>query len=476
MLDVHTPGSRGAAALVVAALVVAAGVPVATADSTARSTQVSGCQTIESPGIYEVTANVTDAPRDGCIVVAADGVVLSGNGHLLATANGTGPGVLVADAERVSVHGLTLDGWETGVAYRGVDGGGVLDLAVRNASTGVGLVGDTTGVTVDSVDVRNTSTGVNLAGDGDSVVSRSTFVTPNGTGVAVHEPNSAVVGNDVSNASTGLRVADARDVRLVRNAITNADVGVAVDRAGGVTVNENVLNGTRSIGVLVQDAPLPAYRGPAFDGGVARFGAAAFQATDAAVHAVTNNSITGANDYGVLVVASDGATVDDNSVVDVEDGIAVSDTDDVRVAGNDVAGSGDDGVVLSNADRSVVAENLIEGSGDDGVYVLGDRNRIANNTLANSTDDGVDVQNSTLPVLAGNDVAGSGDDGLFLRNATDATVSGNSLTGNADDGVDLRAVTDSTVLDNRLCDTGEVPIVQRRGAGNNTVANNTVGC
>jgi nitrous oxidase accessory protein NosD len=65
---------------------------------------------------------------------------------------------------------------------------------------------------------------------------------------------------------------------------------------------------------------------------------------------------------------------------------------------------------------------------------------------------------------------------VFLRNAHNATIAANHLVGATDDGVDLRGVTRSTVVDNRVCDVGDHPLVQRRGAGNNTVANNVFGC
>lgn len=476
MLDVHTPGGRGTAALVVAALVVAAGVPVATAHSTTTATEVSTCQTIESPGIYQVTTNVTDAPADGCIVVAADDVVLSGNGHSIATANGTGPGVLVTDAARVSVSGLVLDNWETGVAYRGVDGGGVLDVTVRNASTGVSLADGTSDVTVDSVTVADASTGVSFDGDGENVLSRSTVDAPNGTGVAVHADDSTVAGNDIANANTGVRVTDARGVDVVRNTVTNATTGVATDDAGGVDVVENEILEVGGRAILVDgDLPPQYVEPPRAPDGTMHYEASAFEALYDG-HEVRNNTVAGGNDYGVLVVDAEDATVAGNHITDTEDGVGLGDTEGVRVADNLIEDVGDDGVHLANANGSVVAHNAINGSGNDGVYAVGNANRVANNTITNTTDDGVDVQSGTLTVLADNYVAESGDDGLFLRNAHDATVAANHLVDNGDDGVDLRGVTRSTVTGNRLCDTGEAPIVQRRGAANNTVANNTVGC
>lgn len=476
MFDIHIPGGRGTGALLVAALVVAAGAPVTTAHSTTTATPVSGCQTISSPGFYEVTTNVTDAPADGCIVVAADDVVLSGDGHRVATANGTGPGVLVRDAASVSVSGLVLDGWQTGVAYEAVDGGGVLDVTVRNASTGVSLTDGTTGVTVDSVTVTGAETGVRFAGDGDGVLSRSSIAAPNGTGVAVLADDTAVVGSDVTDGRTGVLVSGARDVTVARNTVSNASTGVAVERAGGVDVAENHLTDVGGSAIVVDGELPPRYvRPPRAPDGSRVFDAAAFHPIHVG-HDVTNNTVVGGSDYGVLVADVVDATIAGNDIADTEDGIGVVDTEAVRVANNTVDRVGDDGVHLANANGSVVAWNAFDGSGDDGVYVVGDANRVANNTITNSSDDGVDVQNGTLTALVGNHVEGSGDDALFLRNADDATVAANYLVDTGDDGVDLRGVTRSTVVENRVCDVGDLPLVQRRGAANNTVANTTVGC
>ncbi|MDH5021309.1 right-handed parallel beta-helix repeat-containing protein [Halobacterium rubrum] len=481
MLHLQAAGGRGATALTAAVLVVAAtaGVPVAVAaDSTAGATDVSTCRTIDSPGLYELTANVTDAPSSGCLVVTADSVVLSGNGHGLATANGSEPGVLVRDATQVSVSDLVVDGFGTGVAYRGVDGGGLIDITVTNATTGVALSDGTADVMVDSVTVTNATTGVAVTGDGPSnVVSRSSLGAPNATGIAVSAPGTTLAGNDVVDTAAGIRVAGTRDTDVRGNTITRATVGVVVDDAGGVTVADNRIVDSVSRGVQVAGDLPPRFDPPVRETArVPHLTPSVVAAMDTTPHEVRNNTIAGGRDYGVLVADVEDATVAANSISDTEDGIGIGETEGVRVLNNSVAGVGDDGVHLANADRSTVAGNDLTDSGDDGVYAVGAENRVLNNTATNSSDDGIDVQNSTLAVVRNNSVAGSGDDGVFPRNVRNASVAANSLSDSGDDGVDLRAVTATSVTENRVCGVGDVTVVQRRGAANNTVGNNTVVC
>jgi len=64
----------------------------------AAPTPVNACTTIDSPGEYQLTADVANSGQNACIRVTSDDVMLDGNGHTL---DGTGSGAGVQTAQQV---------------------------------------------------------------------------------------------------------------------------------------------------------------------------------------------------------------------------------------------------------------------------------------------------------------------------------------------------------------------------------------
>lgn len=275
----------GVVPVVMALLVLTAGVaPVAGAvtadeastetmtDSPARTgaavsgTAISGCQQapIDQSGVYNLTADVTGSTQQYCLNVTADDVVLDGMGHTLQgvgmgndTIATTPVGVYVT-GRNVTIRNVTIDHWQTGVAY-------------RNASSHI-YDSQITDIDLDGVMARNSTvelvnTLVTADDDGlqasnsELTVFTSRITDANDTdlqrGVRVNDHTHLVVTTSTIEdaAITGVFVNTFSSAYLWNNTIADSEVGVELDsESSSGHFTDNVIRGSDSHGVRLVDS------------------------------------------------------------------------------------------------------------------------------------------------------------------------------------------------------------------------------
>lgn len=180
-----------AVAFVVCCLLATGFVGVGSAQPAA--TELDGCTTIDEPGRYVLSGDVTEGSGDVCLDIQSDDVVLDGDGAVVAGN---------ASAESVGISVGTDDG-------------------VSN-------------VTVSNVTVRDWSTGVRWTNVSDATLTDSTVT---------------------DNAGDGVVVNDSTDSTLTNNTVTdNGDDGIDVTDVEGLVVADNTLSGNAGLPIEVTNA------------------------------------------------------------------------------------------------------------------------------------------------------------------------------------------------------------------------------
>jgi hypothetical protein len=113
----------------------------------AGATPVNSCGTIEEPGRYVLTRNITNnqgtRTSQNCLWINASDVVLEGAGHRIDGIGVTDSvGVYVgspAPTENVTVRNLTVSDWHKGVWHRGVRDGTLRNVTAENNAIGLGI-------------------------------------------------------------------------------------------------------------------------------------------------------------------------------------------------------------------------------------------------------------------------------------------------------------------------------------------------
>lgn len=447
---------------------------------------IETCTVIETPGRYELVADVTQPEGPACIVIAASDVRLDGAGYTVDTSfEGDAVAVVGEDVSNVTVENLVIDNVQEGIRVDVGATSSVGDLTVRNneidsrsRAINLTLSGSNTAVTVDGVTLAN-----NVLESGDEGIAVEMI---DETGWAAR--NLSIRGNDVRSGGVGVHVETYGDDMTVQNyefrnnVVDSGDHGIQLIADGtgeavtGVSVVGNDVRseiGYRSgnpirilandpnqeLGVTVADNRLNATNTSGANEGI--FVWADGDGTEASV-GVTNNTV------GALT----GQSPPDNGIkftVDGEDQVL-----DTAVRNNTVTAT-DDGIELdagsfSDAStlRATIADNEVT-AGVLGIQVEADGSdndaqvSVRRNRLEVETD-GIEVEADDSGValtatIANNVVDGAAADGVALDaggdGATvDATVDGN-VVGNGDTGVDLRLAggndrVDVSLLDNEL--------------------------
>ncbi len=276
--------SRGALRLLATAAL-AAGLAAGAAQA-AGPQPIDGCTTIDQPGSYILTRNITASnleQSEGCIEVAADHVTLDLNGFAL-MGDGTGAGIFDGGAERegLSLRNGTVANFNIGIRLFEASRCTLQDLRVlNNTATGVSANGGAC-IVFGNIAAENMNTGLRA-------FSAPTLMSGNisrGNALGFHAGNGVFTRNVAGGNSDGI---------LVINSL----------------ITGNAVHGNTGPG----DAGLGIFPGIRF--------------------AITNNAIT-ANDEGIFYgpSLSDGALVIYNTFRSNTDGNQVGVCDDCTIVHN----------------------------------------------------------------------------------------------------------------------------------------------
>ena len=311
--------------------------------------------------------DLVNCPNHG-IVIAADGITLDLNGHLV-----DGDGTPAADCDQ------RKEPCDFGVFNDGHDGVTVMHGSVREFAAGV-LFGTASGRARDNRVLGVSATRNQFAGLG--IFSQVGGLVRNSSGVG------SLDGDGV-----GLALADSHHVRIVNNSFRhNPHNGINTgERSRRNLIRGNVFSRNADEGILME--------------GGARF-------------RVTRNRLV-RNGGGITLGPSNRTVVAQNSIVGGSDGIRVEKGHDNLVAANLVVGTRHVGITLGIHDpfiggaNNVVRGNVVRRSRVDGIVVVQkDRHSVLiGNLVTRSADDGFDVDSPTT-TLTRNEARRNGDLGI----------------------------------------------------------------
>ncbi|MFP9192821.1 right-handed parallel beta-helix repeat-containing protein, partial [Natrialbaceae archaeon A-CW1-1] len=107
----------------------------------AEAIEVDTCTVIDAPGYYLLTGDLEGDAT--CLEITADDVVLDGMGHTVQGEDldddGTNYGIVVDDADGVTVSNVVISGWDVGLYYNEASDGVISDVITENNGAGFNL-------------------------------------------------------------------------------------------------------------------------------------------------------------------------------------------------------------------------------------------------------------------------------------------------------------------------------------------------
>lgn len=228
---------------------------------------------IDSPGLYELTTDLTDRPESVCIDIRASDVTFDGNKHVIDSDGSPSQAAILARPSSgltgVTVRDVTVTDWDHGVSYRDISDGEITRTVVTNNTIGV-AVWNSTAITVAGVDGTQSGTlpctlcytggTVEVKDSTDSTVrnvsSEPQQVSAYGVGVV---GSSNVSARDIhydAGGPQGVVVRGSTDIRLDNVVVRGspyAFAGIGIADATGVVLRDAVVNETGGPGIRVGD-------------------------------------------------------------------------------------------------------------------------------------------------------------------------------------------------------------------------------
>ncbi|MFP8958604.1 right-handed parallel beta-helix repeat-containing protein [Natrialbaceae archaeon A-CW3] len=99
--------------------------------------EVDTCTVIDSPGYYVLTGDIEGDAT--CLEITADDVVLDGMGHTVQGEDPNDNGIVVDDADGVTVRNVVISGWDVGLYFNEASNGAVTNVVTEHNGAGFNL-------------------------------------------------------------------------------------------------------------------------------------------------------------------------------------------------------------------------------------------------------------------------------------------------------------------------------------------------
>lgn len=238
----NIPNPRPVVAIACLLLLAAGTLPLSAAGATQQCSTIDGPTTITDPGCYELTSDVTNADGTTYVTIAADDVVLDGNGHTIDGTSAAESSAVVVDGSEqrrsnVTIRDLVTAEWERGIVLRHTDDVRIERVTVRESTDAGIVVEQSTGAVVRD----SRAWGINGPGVRLTEVSGSTIA----------DTSLEIVGSGIESSRSG--------TNTLRNVtVTSADGAgfVATDSTAETTASGVEIAGVESLAFAALDVRL----------------------------------------------------------------------------------------------------------------------------------------------------------------------------------------------------------------------------
>jgi parallel beta-helix repeat protein len=304
--------------------------------------QIDSCTTIDEPGRYVLTADITNTTASTCIRITTSDVVFDGNGH---TIDGRGTfgtaGVLVGSfgnpTANVTVQDATVTDWDDGIRYINVDSGTVANTTTAHNRIGLTLLNSSRNMVTNNTATANAVYGISFQGASHNNTITNNTATSNslfGIHLVAGATNNTLVGNTASDNEHGIVLIGA-DSNTVRNntAMSNRIAGIWLSEADNNRLVNNTIS-NRFYGIYLGDRSSR----NTLASNTATRNAVGLRLLHSSGNVITANRVTGNSVQGILLLASGDTVITENHLANNSAAIVLARSDNVTRTNNTING------------------------------------------------------------------------------------------------------------------------------------------
>ncbi|MBD3186562.1 DUF3737 family protein, partial [Candidatus Bathyarchaeota archaeon] len=270
-----------------------------------------------------------------------------------------------------------------------------------------GMVFDGEGEILTGLTIWNTTARVNVSGctfrdyDSDGLIPTAGISLTNAT-------NATVTSNSFSNCDFSLYIENVTTSLFSGNEFSHCWFTIALALGKNVTISENVINSSTSVGMFVYNS----------EGTI-----------------ISLNDVDGCIDFGLRTNSR--CIIMNNNFTGNGDGIVITNVDNQNITGNVIANNTGCGINCTGGFGLIVNNNTITGNGLHGILTHGYDGNITGNAVNGNTKSGIFLYTGTGNLVRKNIIDENGINGIRVRDSSDELIIGNWIRNNGEVGINI---------------------------------------
>ncbi|MCS3922898.1 parallel beta-helix repeat protein, partial [Methanococcus voltae PS] len=399
-------------------------------NATYADTAINGQYTINTPGKYYLTDNIT-VSSGNVINIQCNDVILDGKGFTINDSSTTtvNYGIDISNANNVTIKNFNIS----------------------NVGRGIGI-GNSNNVTIINNTIINNSNGIRISNsNNNSIINNNVSSNSvNGIYLITGSNNNSIINNNISsNKEYGIHSSDdSNGLIITNNTISLNKYGIDLQTLDNTTITSNTIVSNIDSGIDLYHV----YNTKIMD-----------------------NNISLNKNYGILLAEITNISIINNTInSNTESGIHM-----YLVAGiiniiNNTANSNKYGINLKNVDNAIFINNTVNSNDYYGIYLLySNNNSIINNNASLNTQCGIRIDNCDNNSITNNTANSNDYHGIYARISNNNTIINNTANSNIQYGIYIYKTRVNTVLDNNANSNIQYGILVEY-VDNSTIINNTI--
>jgi parallel beta-helix repeat protein len=435
--------------------------------------------------IFPIAFRLQRVEASGTILIGADGSIVPSTANITSTDNITYTFIAdIYDEIEIQRDNITLDGdgymllgsgWRNeGILLDGVKNVTIRNMEIKEFAWGI-YTYDSSNITISGNNITNNDYGAQIYRSSNSTISGN-YIAKNQHGIRISQfsNNNTVSGNQIAENkylgwANGIYLETSSHNNVISgNNITNNYNGIMVSSCNNTSISGNNVTGNTNYGIYLIGSFDAFLQDNLLNGNQYGFGVDGEEPSHY-LHSINTSNLV--EDKPIYYLISQHDITINFSTYPVVGFLALINSTNITVEGQNLTNNGQ-GLLLAYTNNSRITKNNITNNYEGIVLYSSFNNSISGNNVTNNSY-GIYLQESSNNTIYGNNIVTNTDYGIELEYSLNNTISENNITENKDYGIQFDESSNNVISRNNITKNNEHSI-ELSGSPNNTIAGNNI--